>query len=622
MAAVRKFDRKKITRTFLLVVFDSILINLSLYISYLLRFEGNIPEIYWIVYVKTFIIAILIKIIVFYFSGLYTSLWRYASIDELINVALAVFMGSVMVFVANYIGYETIFKGLNAIVPRSIYIISASLDLIFIGGFRLSYRIIRQVKKRDILHMQRRKRALIYGAGDAGAMVIIELMSDANSEFEPVAIIDDDTYKHRKRIHGIPVVGGKEVLKRTVINKKIDEIILAIPSLSKTARQEIIKICDETGAKIKTLPRVNDIISGKVTINDIRPVEIEDLLGREPVELDLDSISKYIQGKVILVTGGGGSIGSELCRQIASYEPAELIILDIYENNAYEIQNELLRQYDHLMLQVVIASVRDEKRINEIFRHYKPHVVFHAAAHKHVPLMELNPEEAIKNNIFGGMNVIKACHTYGVNRFVLISTDKAVNPTNIMGATKRFCEMAVQAYSKGSKTEFVAVRFGNVLGSNGSVIPLFKNQIKSGGPVTVTDRDIIRYFMTIPEAAALVVQAGGLAKGGEIFVLDMGEPVKIDNLARDLIRLSGFEPNKDIEIVYTGLRPGEKLYEELLMTEEGLENTSIEKIFIGKPIDMTVEAIDKMVLELKEAVDNGADVKALLQTFIPTYQRL
>ena len=433
-------------------------------------------------------------------------------------------------------------------------------------------------------------------------------------------MIDDNAAKHGKYIRGIKIMGGREDICRLAYELKIDEIIVAMPSVSQAEVKEVLNICQETNCKLKVLPGLYQMIKGEVSVSKLRKVEIEDLLGREPIKIQLDKIMEYVSDKVVLVTGGGGSIGSELCRQIAAHAPRRLIIVDIYENNAYEIQQELKYNYPKLDLVVLIASVRNTHRIESIFKTYQPDIVYHAAAHKHVPLMEDSPNEAIKNNVFGTYKTAKAADKYGTKRFVLISTDKAVNPTNIMGASKRICEMIIQTMNNCSKTDFVAVRFGNVLGSNGSVIPLFKKQIEQGGPVTVTHPDIIRYFMTIPEAVSLVLQAGALAKGGEIFVLDMGEPVKIVDLAKNLIRLSGFRPYEDIDIEFTGLRPGEKLYEELLMSEEGLQETENRLIHIGKPIEMDEKRFLKQLEELQKiANEDSAGIRKKVQEIVPTY---
>ena len=466
-------------------------------------------------------------------------------------------------------------------------------------------------------------RVLIIGAGCAGEMVVKELEKNPQLNKKAVAIIDDDITRIGDQVSGVDIVGTRNSILKIVKLYKIDEIIFSIANISKKGKKEIIDICKNTNCKIKTIPGIYEIIDGKVDIKQVRDVDIEDLLGREPIEVDFNLMGSYIQDSTILVTGAGGSIGSELCRQIANIRPKKLIMLDNYENNLYSIQQELIRKYgDSIKMIAVVASIREQKRMEKIFDKYRPEVVFHAAAHKHVPLMENSPGEAIKNNIFGTLNVAMLSSKYNVKRFLLISTDKAVNPTNVMGATKRAAEMIIQSLNEESKTEFVAVRFGNVLGSNGSVIPLFKKQIEEGGPVTVTHPNIIRYFMTIEEAVGLVIQAGGMAKGGEIFVLDMGEPVKILDLAKNLIRLSGFEPDVDIKIVFTGLRPGEKLYEELLMSEEGLLDTKHKKIFIGRPIDFDKNDLQKYLIELRNIVLEEDDelmeqaMKNLVTTFI------
>ena len=465
-------------------------------------------------------------------------------------------------------------------------------------------------------------RVLIIGAGCAGEMVVKELEKNPQLNKKAVAIIDDDITRIGDQVSGVDIVGTRNSILKIVKLYKIDEIIFSIANISKKGKKEIIDICKNTNCKIKTIPGIYEIIDGKVDIKQVRDVEIEDLLGREPIEVDFNLMGSYIQDSTILVTGAGGSIGSELCRQIANIRPKKLIMLDNYENNLYSIQQELIRQYgDSIKMIAVVASIREQKRMEKIFDKYRPEVVFHAAAHKHVPLMEGSPGEAIKNNIFGTLNVAMLSSKYNVKRFLLISTDKAVNPTNVMGATKRAAEMIIQSLNEESKTEFVAVRFGNVLGSNGSVIPLFKKQIEEGGPVTVTHPKIIRYFMTIEEAVGLVIQAGGMAKGGEIFVLDMGEPVKILDLAKNLIRLSGFEPDVDIKIVFTGLRPGEKLYEELLMSEEGLLDTKHKKIFIGRPIDFDKNDLQKYLIELRNIVLEEDDelMEQAMKNLVPTF---
>jgi FlaA1/EpsC-like NDP-sugar epimerase len=505
--------------------------------------------------------------------------------------------------------------------PATVHIIFWLLSIGALGGTRFIYRIIGR-NTNAIDDNDKKSRVLIVGAGDAGSMLIKEIKKHRTLNYDIIGLIDDDLSKIGQVINGIKIIGTRDDILKICEDSKVEEIFIALPSANFQERKEIYNICKKTGCKLKTLPGIYEIINGNVNISQLRDVDINDLLGRDPIKLNNENINKYINGKVVLVTGGGGSIGSELCRQIVKFNPKRLIILDIYENNAYELQMELKSKYPDLDLEVAIASIRDFNRLKDIFGKYKPYVVFHAAAHKHVPLMEGNPAEAIKNNIIGTYNVVKCSDIYKVKRFVQISTDKAVNPTNVMGATKRFCEKIIQAFDKESKTEYVAVRFGNVLGSNGSVIPLFKKQIRQGGPVTVTHPEINRFFMTIPEAAQLVIQAGAMAKGGEIFVLDMGEPVKIVDLARDLIRLSGLKPDEDIKIEYTGLRPGEKLYEELLMDEIALTSTEHEKIFVEKPMGFDVDYVEKSINEFKEVIyKDKEDIIKLLQEKVPTYKR-
>ncbi|MFR2795621.1 polysaccharide biosynthesis protein [Romboutsia timonensis] len=545
----------------------------------------------------------------------YSSLWRYAGEEELVSILSACLVYVIPVYIAHRligIDYSILF-----------YVVSMILIIGYTGGLRLVYRTGRRFKTRMVVS-QDSQRVLVVGAGSAGQMIINELKENPQLKKVPVGIIDDDINKIGRVIHNVKILGNTSQVKEIVEKENVDEIILAMANVDKARKSEIINICKETKCKLKTIPGIYEIIDGKVDIKKIRDVDIEDLLGREPIKVNMEEMSGYIEERTVLVTGGGGSIGSELCRQIASFNPKHLIIVDNYENNAYAIQQELIRRYEgKLNLSTIIASIREYKRMDEIFNEYKPDVVFHAAAHKHVPLMENSPSEAIKNNIFGTLNVARLADTYKVKKMVLISTDKAVNPTNIMGATKRAAEMIIQTINKNSETEFVAVRFGNVLGSNGSVIPLFKKQIAEGGPVTITHPDIIRYFMTIPEAVQLVLQAGAMAKGGEIFILDMGEPVKIVDLANNLIRLSGFEPGVDIKIEYSGLRPGEKLYEELLMSEEGLTKTANSKIFIGKPVEFDSKKVMHNLEMLKKIVDNE-DVElidSVMRAFVTTYIR-
>lgn len=598
-----------------LVIIDIILINLAFCLSFYLRFERNIPIILFNRYVDNFIIITFIKIVVFSYLRLYKSFWEYASIEELTQILLAVFISNISV-----LGYLTI---VQVYFPLSIYILVFTFDTLFIGASRLNYRALRRIRCKNYKSNNIVKRIMVIGAGDAGARIIKELKNNVQLNYKPVVVIDDDVKKIGQRISGIPILGQKSDIVSIAKRKNIDEIIIAIPSASKNEIKAIVEECKKTQCKLKILPTMSEYIKGKESLNAIRDVRIEDLLGREEVKLRVEEVSQYLSDKTILVTGGGGSIGSELCKQVARFAPKELAILDIYENNAYELQIELKRKYKDINIRVIIASIRDRERIEEIMKALKPDIVFHAAAHKHVPLMESNPKEAIKNNVLGTINVADAACKYNVKKFVMVSTDKAVNPTSVMGATKRLCEIYIQSINRISKTEFVAVRFGNVLGSNGSVLPLFKKQIAEGGPVTVTHEEVIRYFMTIQEAVQLVIQAGAMALGGEIFILNMGEPVRILNLAEDLIRLSGYEPYEDIPIVITGLRPGEKLYEELLLDEEGISTTTHEMIFIGKPEYKKYEILQKEIETLKEILTNGndLDVKEYLHEIVPTYTK-
>ena len=604
-------------RKVLLLFLDTILINISYVLSLYIRFEGNIRGDmfgeYFNVYKEHILYITLIKLAIFLYFKLYRSVWKYASIEELTNVVVAAIVSNAAILSYMFIRQSSL--------PRSIYIIATLLDMVLIGGMRFSYRALNSFAG-GIIKNDNQKRIMIIGAGDAGVMIIREYRNHSQLNSKPVAIIDDNNKKHGQVINGVPVVGGRDDIPDIVERFKIDEIIIAIPSSSRKDIKDIVSIAKTTKARLKIVPGMFELIDGKVSLNKVRDVNIEDLLGREEIKVDLKEISSYLTGKTVLVTGGGGSIGSELCRQIAKFNPKKLIILDIYENNAYDIQNELLRKYKDLNLKIYIASVRDRDRINELMGLEKPHVIFHAAAHKHVPLMEVSPKEAIKNNVMGTLNLAQAADKYDVTKFVMISTDKAVNPTNIMGASKRVCEMIIQSINATSQTDFVAVRFGNVLGSNGSVIPLFKKQIAEGGPVTVTHEEVIRYFMTIPEAVQLVIQAGAMARGGEVFVLDMGEPMKIIDLAKDLIRLSGFEPNVDMPIVITGLRPGEKLFEELLLDEEGISETKHDKIFIGQPIYTDYKLLLRSIEEANRIIKTGTDedIKEYVKTMVPNYK--
>nr|WP_288248041.1 nucleoside-diphosphate sugar epimerase/dehydratase [uncultured Romboutsia sp.] len=566
--------------------------------------------------IPLFIYIIVNSISIGLFNG-YRSLWNKSVDREFIQMVIAVLIYQIPISIINkYMGYEF---------PFLFYIVNMLLTVLATCTSRIGYRVIRKITMYMSLETYTdAKKVLIIGAGSAGRLIIKELYEKPQLQKKPIGIIDDNKNKLGKKIHNIPVIGTCEDIKRIAKDYEVDEIIFSIANIENKRKKEIIEICKSCKCVVKTIPGIYEIIEGKVDIKNIRDVEIEDLLGRETININTKEISNYLENKTILVTGGGGSIGSELCRQIAKVNPKKLILLDIYENNAYEIQQELIRKYkDKLNLEVIVGSIRDEKRLDSIFAKYKPEVVFHAAAHKHVPLMEKSPCEAIKNNVFGTRNVALMADKYKVKRFVLISTDKAVNPTNIMGATKRCAEMIIQTMNEKSKTEFVAVRFGNVLGSNGSVIPLFKKQIEEGGPITVTHPEVTRFFMTIPEAVSLVIQAGAMAKGGEIFVLNMGESVKIVDLAKNLISLSGFEPDVDIKIEFSGLRPGEKLYEELLMDEEGLKQTNHNKIFIGKPININIEKLEKDLKLLKLAVENeeAEAIEYIMKSLVPTFVR-
>ena len=603
-------------RQSILIMLDFLLITLSNLISIDIILKHYLPykNIYGTIYSVLIVYSIISLVSIYYFNG-YSSLWRYAEIDEVIIIAKACIVNTVLL-----IGVVLLMK---LPIPFYFYYINYIMNVAIICGIRIVYRYLRHCRLRKISSSDV-SRVLIIGGGNGGSMVINELYNNPQLNKVPVAIVDDDRSKIGRIMHGVPILDSTYEIESIVKKMKIDEIIFAIASINNERKQEILKICNQTKCRVRTIPGIYEIIDGKVDIKKIRDVEIKDLLGRKPVEVNLNEISRYITDKVVLVTGGGGSIGSELCRQIAANNPKMLIIVDIYENNAYEIEQELIRLYKgNINLKTIIASIRDVKRMDRIFEQYNPNVVFHAAAHKHVPLMEVSPGEAIKNNVFGTKNIAELSHKYGVSRFVLISTDKAVNPTNIMGATKRAAEMIIQTMNECSKTEFVAVRFGNVLGSNGSVIPLFKKQIEEGGPITVTHPEIIRYFMTIPEAVQLVIQAGSMAKGGEIFILDMGQPVKILDLATNLIKLSGLEPGKDIKINYSGLRPGEKLYEELLMAEEGIIDTQHEKIFIGKPIELDKDFLYTKLDELKERVHNEDvdSIESIMKEIVTTYKK-
>ena len=615
MGETKKDRIQLLVRRFFLFLTDTFLLNACVYLSLIMRFDVGIVSIepqYINNYVDNMLFYTIISLLIFWVFRLYHSLWQYASIAEVYRIAEACITVEVVHFLSN--------KMVGNMLPRSCYFNAAIYLIIAICASRFMYRMIRTVlnKYRNI---KTSNNVMIIGAGEATNVIMREIQNSsylANSNI--ACIIDDDRRKVGKYIRGVKVIGTRDKIKEAAKLYDIDEIIFAIPSASNEVKRDILNICKETDCTLKILPGVYQMVDGEINVNSIRNVDVLDLLGRDPIEVDIESIMGYVKDKVIMVTGGGGSIGSELCRQLVSHKPKQLIIFDIYENNAYDIQQELKINYPDANVVTLIGSIRNVSRLESVFAQYKPDIVYHAAAHKHVPLMEVSPDEAVKNNDVGTWNVARMADKYGVKKFVMISTDKAVNPTNVMGATKRICEMIVQTYNEISKTDFVAVRFGNVLGSNGSVIPLFKRQIEAGGPVTVTDPNIIRYFMTIPEAVSLVLQAGAYAKGGEIFILDMGEPVKIDDLAKNLIRLSGYTLGVNMEIKYTGLRPGEKLYEELLMKEEGLQETDNKLIHIGKPIEFDKENFFDNLEKLKEeAYSETGNIRESLKKVVDTY---
>ena len=607
--------RSSRTRMFCLCIVDILTIIINSYLSLIIRHEWHytwVPNEY-IDSIQTYlVINIVTTILIFVFLNLYRSVWSYASIHEVVLVVVASML-------------STAFQALGLLVfalsvPRSYHVIYFFLMTMTTLGTRFSYKGWKALERSLRKPSGHIVNTMVIGAGEAGSIIIHELKTSRHLNRNVSCIIDDNLSKKGKYLQGVRIAGGREMILDAVRRYQIEEIILAIPSANAKTTREILQICNKTDCKLKVLPGMYQLITEEVSVSKLREVSIEDLLGRDSINIDLDSVAGDVQDKTVLVTGGGGSIGSELCRQIVNYNPKCLIIFDVYENNAYDIQQELKKKYPRLHLEVLIGSVRNTKRIEWVMEHYHPEVVYHAAAHKHVPLMEDSPNEAIKNNVFGTYKTARAADKYGVEKFVLISTDKAVNPTNIMGASKRLCEMIIQTYNRYSKTEYVAVRFGNVLGSNGSVIPLFRKQMEAGGPVTVTHPDIIRYFMTIPEAVSLVLQAGAYAKGGEIFVLDMGEPVKIADLAKNLIRLSGYTLGVDMNIEYTGLRPGEKLYEELLIADEGLQKTKNDLIYIGEPIAFDEVHFLSELKKLEEAaVNESTDIKEIVSGIVPTY---
>ena len=605
--------RDKRVRMGILMAADVLALCLASFLGLFVRFDLNISKIppeYARAALEFLPYYILASLVIFFLARMYSTMWSVAGVREALHVVAACGLASLVQIAGMVL--------LQLSVPRSFFLVSFAALCAEELGIRLSYRVVISLFGNH--SKKAAKRIMIVGAGTSGSVILKEMTTSSLVNGCVVCFVDDDKNKAGKFLNGVPVAGNRNDIPRLAEEYKIDEIYIAIPSASAKERKAIIEICRETGCQVKILPGIYQLINGEVSIAKLRNVEIEDLLGRDPIRVNLDEIMGYVRGKVVLVTGGGGSIGSELCRQVASHNPKQLIIFDIYENNAYDIQLELKEKYPDLDLVVLIGSVRNTHRIETVFEKYRPDIVYHAAAHKHVPLMEDSPNEAIKNNVFGTYKTAKAADKYGTKRFVLISTDKAVNPTNIMGASKRMCEMVVQMMNARSKTDFVAVRFGNVLGSNGSVIPLFKKQIEQGGPVTVTHPDIIRYFMTIPEAVSLVLQAGAYAKGGEIFVLDMGEPMKILDLAKNLIRLSGYTPDVDIPIVFTGLRPGEKLYEELLMNEEGMQDTPNKLIHIGKPIEFDMERFEGQLEELYvTANEDGDGIREDVMRIVGTY---
>ncbi len=610
-------NRELWLKRIVLIVYDLLAVYLAAFLALFVRFEfrmgGEVTR-YMKAFQHYYVVIALVSILVYYLMRMYSSMWTYAGISEMINIAAACLIVSIVQIVV-----VTFIPPIGDHMPRSFYLLFGGFLFVLEFLSRFSYRAMRSM----INHRAEQKmktNVMIIGAGNAGEMLIREITTSCYVSKRAVCVIDDTPSKIGKYIHGIKVVGNRFAIPQAAKEYNVHEIMVAIPSASPQEIKGILDICKETGCELKRLPGIYQLVNGDISVSKLKDVDVNDLLGREPVSVDISSIMGYVSNKTVLVTGGGGSIGSELCRQIAAHNPKQLVIVDIYENTTYDVQNELRKKFPRLNLVVLIASVRNTKRMDLIFETYRPDIVYHAAAHKHVPLMEDSPNEAVKNNILGTWKVVQAADKWKVKRFVMISTDKAVNPTNIMGASKRVCEMIIQTYNNRSATEFVAVRFGNVLGSNGSVIPLFKKQIENGGPVTVTHPDIIRYFMTIPEAVSLVLQAGAYAKGGEIFILDMGEPVRILDLARNLILLSGHKPDEDIRIEFTGLRPGEKLYEEMLMAEEGMQETENKLIHIGKPIQLDEEKFLMQLENLRDyVVEEPKDIRERMQEIVPTY---
>lgn len=611
-------DKKLWIRRVFLMCYDVCAVFLASMLALMIRFDfrfSSIPPEYLENAWKSLPATAITTVLIFWIFRLYTSLWSYAGAMEMMYLVSACIVETLINMIIILLSHPE--SGYP--VPRSYYAMFGIFLLFFIFGSRYIYRAMRAVRN-FLRDGEYTRNVLVIGAGEAGNSLIKEINNSRYLKKKVVGVIDDDKNKVGGYIHGAKIVGGRESIVEKCLELHVHEIIVAMPSASPKKIKGILDICKETRCELKRLPGIYQLVNGDVSVSKLKHVDVNDLLGREPIDVDLNSIMGYVSEKVVMVTGGGGSIGSELCRQIAGHEPKQLVIVDIYENSTYDIQNELKAKFPKLNLVVLIASVRNTKRMEYIFQTYHPDIIYHAAAHKHVPLMEDSPNEAIKNNVLGTLKIVQAADRHHVKRFVMISTDKAVNPTNIMGASKRMCEMIIQTYNKRSKTEYVAVRFGNVLGSNGSVIPLFKKQIERGGPVTVTHPDIIRFFMTIPEAVSLVLQAGAYARGGEIFVLDMGEPVRIADLARNLILLSGHKPDEEIQIQYTGLRPGEKLYEEMLMDEEGMQDTANRMIHIGKPIEMDEEKFLKDLEAIKEyVVTEPGDIRDWVQRIVPTY---
>lgn len=610
-----KDDVKLWIRRICLMIVDSIFVAVAGFLALWFRFELDVIEpIFLENWLHCLPLFVIVTLVIFWICRIYHSLWEYVSEKELFNVTGAV----TMVTIAQIL----IVTMLSRHLPRSFYPLSMALLFAFVVSTRSAYRFIRIMKQNLLKHKKERKpdNIMVIGAGEAGTVLIREIQTSELVHGAVRCVLDDDKSKHGKYLRNVPIVGDRNDILRCVKEYKIDKICIALPKLSAKELKPILDICKETECEIQKVVGIYQQLNGEVSTTQLKKITIEDLLGREPIKIDLDKILGYVQDRVVMVTGGSGSIGSELCRQIITKQPKKLIILDIYENSTYILQRELMRTRPDLDFEVIIASVRDVDRMRGIFEQFHPELIFHAAAYKHVPLMEACPNEAVKNNVLGTLNIVKLADEYGVKKFIQISTDKAVNPTNIMGASKRICEMIIQSYNKRSKTEYVAVRFGNVLGSNGSVVPLFKQQIEEGGPITVTHPDIIRYFMTIPEAVSLVLMAGAYANGGEIFVLDMGEPVKILDLAKNMIRLAGLREGEDIHIEYIGLRPGEKLYEELLMAEEGMKETENSLIYIGHPIDFDEKALYDMLDQMKaEANNEHADMRQMVKEIVPTY---